>query len=368
MKIYLTQNVFDAALERIRYLFNEFPNIIVNISGGKDSTVIFNLAMRVAEEMGRLPLKVMFLDQEAEWQAVIDHIISIMYDKRVEPYWLQIPIKLTNATSTAEPYLHCWGEGEEWMREKDQISIKDNHYGTDRFHEMFPAFINTDFKDVKACYLAGVRCEESPARQLGLMTSLKYKHIPWGKIHSKKYQHYAFYPIYDWSYTDVWKAIHSNKWPYSKIYDYQYQHGLPINQMRVSNVHHETALYSLFYMQETEPDTWNKLTKRVRGINSAGKLTWSLFCPRQLPFMFTSWYEYRDYLLEKLVTDPAIRQILRRNFARDDKSYILDIHPAMLTRHINAILTNDVDLTRMGTWRAAHLNYRVGKGKNVSKP
>src|SRR3990167_1853639 len=106
MKFYLDQNVFDAALERIRWLFDEFPNVVVNISGGKDSTVVLNLALMVAEEKGRLPLKVMFIDQEAEWQTVIDYIREIMADPRVDPKWLQVPIRLFNATSTIEPWLH----------------------------------------------------------------------------------------------------------------------------------------------------------------------------------------------------------------------------------------------------------------------
>lgn len=360
MRIYTSKNVFDAALDRIRYIFDEFPNVIVNISGGKDSTVIFNLSMMVAQERGRLPLKVMFLDQEAEWQVVIDYIRTIMYDERVDPYWLQIPFRLTNATSVDVPYLQCWDVDKEadWIHSKDSISVKENHYGVDRFHEMFTGFITTEFKGIKSCYLAGVRCEESPARQLGLMTNLKYKHIPWGKVHSRKYEHYAFYPLYDWSYKDIWKAIHENCWLYTKLYDYQYQHGLPIHQMRVSSVHHETSLYSLFYMQEVEPDTWNRMVKRLQGIDAVGKFGFDMFCPRELPFMFESWREYRDFLLDRLIEDDKIHAVLSTEFKRDDEAYIESIHPAMLTRHINAILTKDVDLTRMGTWRAAHLNYR----------
>lgn len=46
MKILSNKNVFDAALERINYLFDEFPNVVAGISGGKDSTVIFELTLR----------------------------------------------------------------------------------------------------------------------------------------------------------------------------------------------------------------------------------------------------------------------------------------------------------------------------------
>jgi predicted phosphoadenosine phosphosulfate sulfurtransferase len=41
MKILSDKNVFDAALERINFLFDEFPNIVVGMSGAKDSTAVY---------------------------------------------------------------------------------------------------------------------------------------------------------------------------------------------------------------------------------------------------------------------------------------------------------------------------------------
>ena len=85
MIIYTKQNVYEAALDRIRWLYDEFPNIVVNMSGGKDSTVIFNLTHQVATEKNRLPVRVLFIDQEAEWQSTIDYMRSVMYRPDVDP-------------------------------------------------------------------------------------------------------------------------------------------------------------------------------------------------------------------------------------------------------------------------------------------
>lgn len=351
MKIYLKQNVYDAALDRIRWIFDEFPNIVVNMSGGKDSTVCYNLAMQVAEEKGRLPLKVMFLDQEAEWDCVIDYVRTIMNDPRVEPMWYQMPLKLFNATSTAEPWLQCWEDGGKWIREKEPNAITENKYGTDRFKELFGAIMAVEFPNEKSCYIGGVRCEESPTRLLGLTNAAAYKDATWGKRLSKKVDHITFYPIYDWSYTDVWKAIHDGKWQYCKLYDYMYQYGVAPKEMRVSNVHHETAVKSLYFLQEVEPDMWNRLVARLNGVNTAGQTKSDLFEVKELPYMFADWTEYRDYLLENLIPDNEAKASFKRHFRSIDRFYTdTEIKTALAQVCVKAILKNDWHSTTIETY------------------
>ena len=40
---YLQQNVYEALQERFEFLFQEFENIYVSFSGGKDSGLLLNL-------------------------------------------------------------------------------------------------------------------------------------------------------------------------------------------------------------------------------------------------------------------------------------------------------------------------------------
>lgn len=366
MKIYSNQNVHDAALDRIRWLFDEFPNVIVGVSGGKDSTVVFNLALQVAREKDRLPLKVLFIDQEAEWQATIDQITDIMENPDVEPMWFQIPIKLFNATSTRDHWLYCWDpkDEERWMRPKVEYSYKENVYGTDRFSKIFGRIIAKEFKDQKTCYIAGVRTEESPARMVALTDQVTYKGRTWGKILDKKQEHYTFYPIYDWSHTDVWKAIHDGGWNYNTIYDAQYSYGMSTRNMRVSNVHHETSVHSLFYMQEVEPETYVKLTQRIEGIDMAGKMGKDDFFIKKLPFMFKDWPEYRDFLLEKLIDNEEWKESWAKQFKRMDEFYgDSDIAESAYKVQINSILTNDWEHIKLQNFEIGPNAYNIRRAK-----
>ena len=50
IRVYKGKSVYDETLVRMRLLFDDFPNVVVGFSGGKDSTVCLNMALKVAEE------------------------------------------------------------------------------------------------------------------------------------------------------------------------------------------------------------------------------------------------------------------------------------------------------------------------------
>lgn len=348
MRIYRTENVYEMAKRRIRYLFNEFDKVVVSISGGKDSTVIFHLALEVAEELDKLPLTVMFVDQEIEWTSTIEVIRDIMYRPDVDPRWYQMPILLSNATSFENNFLHCWhpDEKDQWVREKEPIAITENIYGTERFHKLMKRIDAVDYPNQTVANLIGIRTEENPKRLMAVSAGKTYKWITWGRK-SDGPHHYGFFPIYDWSYTDIWKYIHDNNLKYNSLYDYQYRMGIPVGKMRVSCPHHEDSVESLYYMQEVDPELWDKVSHRITGISTASKLQRDGFQPTRLPFMFRDWREYRDYLLDKLIPTEEHRKKLARQFELDEKQlkkHFPDHNPKEMFRaQINSILTYDLD-------------------------
>ena len=119
-----TINVLEAAKKRISYLFDNYDNIQLAFSGGKDSTALFHLVNAEAKKRNR-KFYLFFLDQEAEYQGTIDMVRWAMSQPNVIPLWYQVPIFMTNACSSEQLFLWAWGEGEKWVREKDPLAIHE---------------------------------------------------------------------------------------------------------------------------------------------------------------------------------------------------------------------------------------------------
>lgn len=344
MKIYSNITVYDAALKRIRWLFSEFDNVVCSVSGGKDSTIVYELCLQVAKETKRLPLHVLFIDREMEWNGTIEQVRYMMQNPNVKPLWMQIPFEILNATSFTEPIIRCWDSSEKskWMRPKEKISYKENVYGTEQFRILFAEIMNKCFPTETTCTIEGVRTDESPTRFISITSHPVYKGVTWGKVAQGKKNNYLFYPIYDWSYTDVWKAISDNNWQYNKVYNKFFNYGVSIRNMRISNLCHETAICNLFYLQEIEPDTYNMLTQRLCGVDMAAKMGKNdFFGLNNLPKVFKNWFEYRNSLLENLVINKKQNKRFKTIFTKQDKIYGQEIPEKLCKMHIRSILSND---------------------------
>lgn len=313
----LDMNVFDAALARIHWLFEEFDGkVCVTSSGGKDSTVVVELAARVARERGEGPLKVWFLDQEAEFSSTIEYQRYLAYERDdIDFYWYQVPFPMENSMNLENPWFTVWDPElgpETWVRDKEPTSIKSIDYVKKKnpiFYDLLDAIRVNDFAG--HITLDGMRIEESPSRRMMALSNPQYKWVTWS---SNKKQP-RFQPIYDWTYRDVWAAIEKNGWRYNKHYDYMYRHGVPVRNMRVSSFTHNQSLNTVLYLQEVEPELWERATRRFPGLNTFGHLKEDQYV-RELPYMFSSWTEYMEHLIDNLVPDEPSRQKFRTQFGQ----------------------------------------------------
>lgn len=332
-QIYTNENVLDAAKKRVSYIFDEFENIVVSISGGKDSTVLAHLALKEANRRGR-KIGLFFLDEEVVYDSTIKQIRYLMdlYPENTIKLWLQIEFNLTNATSFEDSQFIPWERGKHkiWMRRKEPDSIQ--HKPWDREKEtirdknkgfgFYDALENFQRNRPNTAFLVGLRATESMNRWRAVSKNPGHKDAFWTtKMENNSI---SAYPIYDWNFHDVWRYIYDTKLRYSKIYDYQFKKGLGINEIRVSSLIHEKSFKSLVELPEFEPKTYDRLLKRVGGIATGhiyGKDN-KMMRVRKLPKNYKTWREYRDFLL-KTYPDEIKKKIFEKRFARHlDNDYV----------------------------------------------
>ncbi len=310
-----TENVLEAAIKRVAYIFDHYDNVSLSFSGGKDSTALFHLINDEAKKRDRKFI-LYFQDQEAEYQGTIDFVEWAMTQPNVIPMWYQVPIFMTNAASHQQLFLWAWGEGEEWVREKHPMAIHaiDRMYPK-RFHK-FNLWVGQNLKKLpgKSISIIGLRAEESPDRRFVMFG--EDNELFWIRRKQIADKPHRAYPIIDWAYTDVWKYLIENNLKYNRIYDKMYMLGGNLRYFRVSNLVHEKAFRCLTDLQELEPDTYNKLEKRLHGVHTAaiyGKED-MIYSIKTLPENFKTWKDYKDFLLSAI--HPDLRRIFEYQWLR----------------------------------------------------
>lgn len=306
------ENVLAATQKRISFLFDNYDNVSLSFSGGKDSTALFHLVNAEAIKRDRKFI-LYFQDQEAEYQGTIDLVEWAMQQPNVIPLWYQVPIFMTNAASHQQLFLWAWGEGEEWVRDKNPIAIHsiENKYPK-RFHK-FNLWVGQQLRkrEGSCVSIIGLRAEESPDRRFVMFG--EDSELFW--LRRKNEPHRA-YPIIDWRYTDVWKYLIDNNLKYNRIYDKMYMLGGNLKFFRVSNLVHEKAFRCLTDLQELEPETYDKLERRLQGVHTAaiyGKEN-LIYSIRELPERFKTWKEYKNFLLESI--HPDLSKLFKYQWSR----------------------------------------------------
>ncbi len=318
IKKYLDMNVYEAAQERLAFLFREFENIYVSFSGGKDSGLLLELVLdyrnRCAPDR---VIGVFHQDFEAQYTVTTEYVTRVFRRLEKMPnvklYWVCLPMATRTAVSSYEMYWYPWDDKhpELWVRPMPEGSYVCNlenpfrryHY---RMHQedlakQFGRSYREECGGGSTVCLLGLRAEESLSRYSGFLNKkYGYKGECW--ITQSFKEIWTASPLYDWTVGDVWTAVSRFSFDYNGLYDLYYKAGLRPEQMRVASPFNDYSKDSLNLYRVIDPEIWTRLVGRVQGANFAsiyGKTKAMGYRRITLPEGHT-WESYTKFLLDTL--------------------------------------------------------------------
>ena len=279
---YLAQNVYEALQQRLHFLFQEFDNIFVSFSGGKDSGLLLNIVLDFQKKYyPNRKIGVFHQDFEAQYSVTTEYVERTMMriEKDAELYWVCLPMAVRTALSSYQMYWYPWDEEKKdaWVRPMPEhpyvINQENNPITTYRYRmhqedlaKQFCRWYRLSHNKGRTVALLGIRADESIQRYSGFLNrKYGYKGTCWISRQFKDV--WCASPLYDWTTRDVWHANYAFQYDYNRLYDLYYMAGLKPSQMRVASPFNDYAKDSLNLYRVIDPEIWVKLVGRVRGAN-----------------------------------------------------------------------------------------------------
>lgn len=348
-------NVQEATKKRLKRIFDDFDNVYVSFSGGKDSGVLLNSAIDyIRENKLNRRIGVFHIDYEAQYQMTTDYV-DLELEKNadiIDVYRICLPIAASCATTMDKGYWIPWDKDAQdlWVRKLPSNSINESNHEFDWFvkgmrdydlQERFATWYHKKNNATKTCCLVGIRTQESLDRWRAIYSEKnknKYDGLKWTLKMSENV--YNAYPVFDWTTDDVWTANAKFAWDYNKLYDLFYMAGVTLNQMRVASPFHECGIENLKLYKVIDPSNWGKMVGRTNGVNFAGlyggttAMGWKNI---KLPQGHT-WKSYMEFLLSTLPEEAAESYTKKLQVSKDfwkDKGGCLSLELIAKLKELN---------------------------------
>ena len=263
------------AQERVARVFDRMDTVIVSFSGGKDSTVCLNLALAEARKRGRLPLKVMFFDEEAIPYETERYLRRVNEIPDISLDWWCLPIAHRNSCSSESSMWYPWApEAEDlWVRplppeaktlaDAPQYPLEPEQRLT--IPQTNPVLYPPRIYGTTG-FILGIRADESVRRRQAVT---RREHDNY--INQQYTGQWVCYPIYDWSTQDVWRAPKLNGWDYNPAYDVMELAGISHSMQRIAPPYGEQPMQALWMFKVCFPDIWDRMEARVPGAATAAR-------------------------------------------------------------------------------------------------
>ena len=254
-KRYIERNVYEEAKKRIHHIYDTHDHVNVAFSGGKDSGVVLNMVLEVAQERGLSVVDCHHRDEEFNPSFILDNIKHYFDMPHFNMTWYCVPRSSTMFVLGKSIEIVKWdASGErEWVRPKpdwaETLNDTKHVFGQDDFDAM----IANTYPTGKVGIINGVRAEESLVRYRSVVNKVHDNYI----VKSFHPRASLCKPIYDWLVQDVFKYFYVTGHRYSAWYEQQLWSG---DALRVASPLIAESMKSIEKWASMDPEFYNRLT------------------------------------------------------------------------------------------------------------
>lgn len=328
---YLNMDVVEAAKARLRWCIQNFDEVWVSFSGGKDSLVCLRLMEELYQEMGRTDkINVKFMDEELVCDDIIDFVQEVADSGKYNFKWYCLNMYVGFYTMGKHRPFVTWEKDRVWHRKPPDrdyvvydigVDTKDCNENTISKH-LYPG-------DKKVCIILGLRADESMKRFLSVKAG-GHNGIP-NYLSSDGPNIYAAKPIYDWTELDIFKFFKVRGYKYCTFYDQQVWGKAPL---RVASALHERGIGQFLKLKQLAP----RFYEQLRSV---------------YPEIETHYRYYKEMANDNTMdryppTFEGIRQYIRENIDSSHQEEAMEfVHRYEVKRRNNLLKEPDVPLGRV---------------------
>lgn len=323
----------SCAIRRMENIFDEYDEILFGFSGGKDSSLTAQLAIRELKirqnrvkngstdildkkwENKKLWCNIMhpewiytdvadftneFIEEnmdylnvfykclELGWSSSItfqsNRIVS--WDRSKESQWIQKMPKIKNLDIVTNQNILTgrkdsngvpnYGLGySSYLENFDCWTFpgQDEDFEQETFSSWFVDAINKKNPGYKVCNLISIRAEESMDRRK-ILSSAEPLTGKYGFISSINGNNIdSISPIFDMKTKDIWRSMNILDFKYCKLYDLMFESGIPMKNQRIASLLNVYASNSIQSIKSLEPNLYQKIVNRFDNVELIGEFS-----------------------------------------------------------------------------------------------